>query len=413
MSGITFVPLNTFQKPCSPLANCMKNNISKIKKSLPLLVAGVLLTSSITLMSYRGTEEKNAKQKLSEADLKVDTVASGLKMPWATTFLPNGDLLVTERVGKLRLVKKGVLDPQDISGLPEILYKGQGGLLDVQLHPDYAKNGWIYISYSSPKAEGEEGDDGGANTGLIRAKLKDHALTDVQKLFKALPNVKGGNHFGGRIVFDKKGYVFLSLGERGQKENSQNLGKDQGKVVRLHEDGKIPADNPFVKTPGARPEIWTYGHRNPQGMTIHPTTGVIWAHEHGPQGGDELNIVQKGKNYGWPLITFGIDYDNSIISKDTARAGMEQPVTYWKPSIAPCGMTFVTSSQFKDWNGDLIVGSLKFQYLQHLTVKGNKVTGREIIFDKLGRVRDVRQGPDGNLYVVLENSGKIVRISKK
>ena len=413
MSGITFVPLNTFQKLCSPLANCMKNNISKIKKSLPLLVAGVLLTSSIALMSYRGTEEKNAKQKLSEADLKVDTVASGLKMPWATTFLPNGDLLVTERVGKLRLVKKGVLDPQDISGLPEILYKGQGGLLDVQLHPDYAKNGWIYISYSSPKAEGEEGDDGGANTGLIRAKLKDHALTDVQKLFKALPNVKGGNHHGGRIVFDKKGYVFLSLGERGQKENSQNLGKDQGKVVRLHEDGKIPTDNPFVKTPGARPEIWTYGHRNPQGMTIHPTTGVIWAHEHGPQGGDELNIVQKGKNYGWPLITFGIDYDNSIISKDTARAGMEQPVTYWKPSIAPCGMTFVTSSQFKDWNGDLIVGSLKFQYLQHLTVKGNKVTGREIIFNKLGRVRDVRQGPDGNLYVVLENSGKIVRISKK
>ncbi|WP_149240092.1 PQQ-dependent sugar dehydrogenase [Dyadobacter sp. 32] len=391
----------------------MKNNISKIKKSLPLLMAGVLLTSSIALMSYRGTEEKNAKQKLSEADLKVDTVASGLKMPWATTFLPNGDLLVTERVGKLRLVKKGVLDPQDISGLPEILYKGQGGLLDVQLHPDYAKNGWIYISYSSPKAEGEEGDDGGANTGLIRAKLKDHALTDVQKLFKALPNVKGGNHFGGRIVFDKKGYVFLSLGERGQKENAQNLGKDQGKVVRLHEDGKIPTDNPFVKTPGARPEIWTYGHRNPQGMTIHPTTGVIWAHEHGPQGGDELNIVQKGKNYGWPLITFGIDYDNSIISKDTARAGMEQPVTYWKPSIAPCGMTFVTSSQFKDWNGDLIVGSLKFQYLQHLTIKGNKVTGREIIFNKLGRVRDVRQGPDGNLYVVLENSGKIVRISKK
>ncbi len=376
-------------------------------------MAGVLLTSSIALMSYRGTEEKNAKQKLSEADLKVDTVASGLKMPWATTFLPNGDLLVTERVGKLRLVKKGVLDPQDISGLPEILYKGQGGLLDVQLHPDYAKNGWIYISYSSPKAEGEEGDDGGANTGLIRAKLKDHALTDVQKLFKALPNVKGGNHFGGRIVFDKKGYVFLSLGERGQKENAQNLGKDQGKVVRLHEDGKIPTDNPFVKTPGARPEIWTYGHRNPQGMTIHPTTGVIWAHEHGPQGGDELNIVQKGKNYGWPLITFGIDYDNSIISKDTARAGMEQPVTYWKPSIAPCGMTFVTSSQFKDWNGDLIVGSLKFQYLQHLTIKGNKVTGREIIFNKLGRVRDVRQGPDGNLYVVLENSGKIVRISKK
>lgn len=391
----------------------MKNNISFLKKGVSIIVVGLLLTSSIVMMSNSGTEDKKSPAKLTEANLKVDTVVTGLKMPWATTFLPNGDMLVTERAGKLRLVKNGVLDAQEISGVPEVYFKGQGGLLDVQLHPDYKTNGWIYISYSSPKAEGEEGDDGGANTGLIRAKLKDHALVDIQKLFKALPNVKGGNHFGGRIVFDKKGYVFLSLGERGQKENAQNLGRDQGKVVRLHEDGKIPTDNPFVKTAGAKPEIWSYGHRNPQGMTINPKTGVIWEHEHGPQGGDELNIVEKGKNYGWPLITFGIDYDNSIISKDTAKAGMEQPVTYWKPSIAPCGMTFVTSPQFKDWNGDLVVGSLKFQYLQHLTVKGNKVTAREIIFEKLGRVRDVRQGPDGNLYIVLENSGKIVKISPK
>jgi glucose/arabinose dehydrogenase len=389
----------------------MKNYIS-LKKYLPVALGGLLLTGSVGLMSNVGTKPV-ADKKLTEANLKVDTVVTGLKMPWSTAFLPNGDMLVTERAGKLRLVKNGVLDPQEISGVPEVYFKGQGGLLDVQLHPNYKANGWIYISYASPKAEGEEGEDGGANTGLIRARLKDHALTDIQKIFKALPNVKANVHFGGRIVFDKKGYVFLSLGERGQKENAQNLGKDQGKVVRLHEDGKIPTDNPFVKTAGARPEIWSYGHRNPQGMTIHPTTGVIWEHEHGPQGGDELNIVEKGKNYGWPLITFGIDYDNSIISKDTALAGMMQPVTYWKPSIAPCGMTFVTSPNFKEWKGDLIVGSMKFQYLQHLTVKGNKVTGREILFDKLGRVRDVRQGPDGNLYVVLETTGKIVKISRK
>jgi glucose/arabinose dehydrogenase len=387
----------------------MIKNITSIKNFIPVALGGLMLTASIALMSNSGVEPG----KLSEANLKVDTVASGLTMPWASALLPNGDMLVTERVGKLRLVKDGKLDPQEISGIPEVLYKGQGGLLDIALHPDYKTNGWIYISYSSPKAAGEEGDEGGANTALIRAKLKDHALTDIQPLFKAIPNVKGSPHYGGRIVFDKKGYVFLSLGERGQKENSQSLAKDQGKVVRLHEDGKIPTDNPFVKTEGARPEIWTYGHRNPQGMVIHPTTGVIWETEHGPQGGDELNIIEKGKNYGWPLITFGIDYDNSIISKDTARTGLEQPVIYWRPSIAPCGMTFVTSDKFKDWKGDLLVGSLKFMYLQHLVVKGNKVTSREIIFDKIGRVRDVRQAWDGNIYVVLENSGKVVRISPK
>ena len=248
---------------------------------------------------------------------------------------------------------------------------------------------------------------------MLRAKLKDHALTDVQILFKALPNVKSNPHFGGRIIFDNKGYVFLSLGERGQMEKAQDLSKDQGKIIRLHEDGKVPADNPFVKTEGAKPEIWSYGHRNPQGLVINPTTGVIWEHEHGPQGGDELNIVEKGKNYGWPLITYGIDYDNSIISKDTAKTGLEQPVLYWKPSIAPCGMAFITSEKFKDWKGDLLVGSLKFNYLQHLVIKDNKVVKKEIIFEKIGRVRDVRQGPDGNIYVVVEDSGSILKISPK
>ncbi len=385
-----------------------------IKKYLPISLAGIAITLATVLMSTTTpNEEKSPAAAFSESDLMVDTVASGLKMPWASAILPNGDMLVTERIGKLRLVKNGVLDPQEITGLPPILYKGQGGLLDINLHPDYASNGWIYISYSSPKAAGEAGDDEGANTALLRAKLNDHALTDVKMIYKAMPNVKSNPHYGGRIVFDKKGYVFLSVGERGQKEKSQDLSRIQGKVVRLHEDGRIPTDNPFVKTSDAKPEIWSYGHRNPQGMVMNPTTGVLWEHEHGPQGGDELNIVEKGNNYGWPVITFGIDYDNSIISNDTAKAGMEQPVVYWKPSIAPCGMTFINNPAFREWNGDLLVGSLKFMYLQHLTMKKNKVVSREVIFDKLGRVRDVRQGPDGNIYVVLENSGKVVRISPK
>lgn len=371
--------------------------------------AGLLLfVVPVALMGTRTVTKEKGEGKLAVADLKLDTVVSGLKMPWAVAFLPDGNLLVTERLaGQLRIVKDGKLEAEPIKGLPKVVGKGQGGLLDVVLHPDYKKNGWVYISYSAPAEDGEAG----ANTALLRGKLKDGELVEQQLLFKAKPNPTGGNHFAGRIAFDKKGYVFLTVGERGQKEKAQDLGTHQGKVIRLHEDGRVPKDNPFVGKSGALPEIYSYGHRNMQGLAIHPTTGAIWEHEHGPQGGDEVNIVEKGKNYGWPLITFGIDYDNSIISKDTAKAGLEQPVIYWKPSIAPCGMTFVTSDKFKDWKGDLLVGSLKFNYLKHCVVKGNKIVSQETIFEKIGRVRDVRQGPDGNIYVVLENSGKIVRIT--
>lgn len=397
------------------------------KQPLKLLLLLTIIAGAGLLMSHcnitpnkddKSKSVESVKNDFGEKDLKSETIITGLNMPWAMAFLPDGSALVTERGGKLRLIKSvkdGVLDPQEIEGIPKVYYRGQGGLLDVVLHPNYKENGWIYLSYSSPKKEGEIGDDNGANTALMRAKLDlaNHKLINIEHLYKALPNVKANIHFGGRILFDKKGYVFLSLGERGQKENAQNLGKAQGKIVRLHEDGKIPVDNPFIKTKNALPELWSYGHRNPQGLVMHPTTGVIWEHEHGPQGGDELNIIEKGKNYGWPLITYGIDYDNSIISDKTEAPGMEQPVIYWTPSIAPCGMTFITSPRFKDWNGDLIVGSLKFMYLQHLTVKGNKVTKKEVIFDKIGRVRDIKQGPDGNLYVVVESTGAIVKISPK
>jgi glucose/arabinose dehydrogenase len=364
--------------------------------SLPILL--------VTMSFYDKSDTDTIK-------LKVETFVDGLNMPWAMTFLPNGDVLVTERPGKLRIVKQGKLNPKEILGIPKVHYRGQGGLLDIALHPNYKENGWIYISYSSPKQENETGDAGSANTALMRARLKDNNLVDIQHLYKALPNVRANVHYGGKIVFDKKGYVFLSLGERGQQTNAQNLSKAQGKVVRLHDDGKIPQDNPFVKTKDALPEIWSYGHRNPQGMIIHPTTGVIWAHEHGPQGGDELNIVEKGKNYGWPLITYGIGYDNSVISDKTASPGLEQPVMHWTPSIAPCGMTVVTSDKFKGWEGDLLVGSLKFTQLQRLKIKENKVIKKEVVLDKLGRVRDVRQGPDGLIYVVEESNGSIKRIS--
>lgn len=379
---------------------------SKFLKSVLTLVA---VAVSGLLMSYC-TPTASQTETSAEAPIS-ETVVKGLSMPWSMAFLPDGRMLVTERAGKLRIIKDGVVDPQEISGVPKVYFRGQGGLLDVVLHPNYKSNGWIYLSYSSPKADGEMGDDGGANTALMRAKLDGHTLTNIEHLYKASPNVKGGVHFGGKILFDKKGYVFLSLGERGQKDNSQLLSKAQGKMVRLHEDGKVPKDNPFVNTKDALPEIWSYGHRNPQGLVMHPTNGSIWAHEHGPQGGDELNIVEKAKNYGWPVITYGIGYDNVPISDKTEAPGMEQPIIYWKPSIAPCGMTFIDNPKFKDWNGNLLVGSLKFMNLERLVIKDNKVVKKEVVFQKIGRVRDLKQGPDGNIYVVIESSGSIVKIS--
>jgi aldose sugar dehydrogenase len=381
----------------------MKNNLTL--KGIPALVGSMMLATAVVVLSSYST----GPDKAAAPTTRIDTVASGLKTPWAMAFLPSGEMLVTERGGTLRLVKDGKLDPTPIKGMPEVFAKGQGGLLDVVLHPNYKSNGWIYISFSSPAKEGEEGT--GANTALLRARLKNHELVDQKIIFKAVPNVTSNVHYGGRIAFDKSGLLFLTLGERGQKEKAQDPTNHMGTVVRLNDDGSVPKDNPFVGKTTGRPEIYSYGHRNPQGLAMNPATGVMWAHEHGPQGGDELNIVKKGVNYGWPSITYGIDYDNSIISKDTARAEMEQPVIFWRPSIAPCGMTFVTSKKFKEWNGDLLVGSMKFGYIAHIVIKGDKVVSQEKVFEKIGRVRDLREGPDGNLYVVVESAGAVVRIS--
>ena len=384
--------------------------MNTVSRFIRIIASALLVVSSGFLMSYcADTTRSDGAPLEGKVNLKVETAVAGLKSPWAMAFLPNGNMLVTERGGQLRLVENGVLNPEPIKGLPEIVSRGQGGLLDVTLHPDYAKNGWVYFSYSSPAKDGEEGI--GANTGFMRAKLKGLELTDQQLLFKGKPNVETNHHFGGRIVFDKKGFMYLTIGDRGGQDEAQKLTNHRGKVMRLNDDGSVPKDNPFASQAGAMPEIFSYGHRNPQGLVLNPETGDMWEHEHGPQGGDEVNLIQKGNNYGWPVITFGIGYDNSIISADTAKAGMEQPVLYYKPSIAPCGMTFLSSkSAFKDWQGNLLVGSLKFNYLKRCIIKNNKLVSQETILENIGRVRDVREGPDGNIYVVVEN-GKILRVS--
>ena len=342
-------------------------------------------------------------------DFKIEEVTSGLKVPWGMAALPNGDMLITERYGALRLLQtNGELHPKPISGLPDIAAGGQGGLLDVAIHPDYATNGWIYLSFSSPKAKKEPGR--GANTALMRARIKKHQLVDQQLLFKALPNYSSGNHFGSRIAFDTDNHVFLSIGDRGGRDDNQSLNNHRGKIFRLHDDGQIPSDNPFVNTKNAAPEVWSWGHRNPQGLARHPDTGEIWSHEHGPRGGDELNRILPGQNYGWPTITFGINYSGSKITDETARSGMMSPVTHWVPSIAPSGMVFITSDRYPTWRNNILIGSMKFQQLHRLELLDGKVASEEILLKGLGRIRAVEQGTDGYLYVAMETGGRIIRL---
>lgn len=383
--------------------------LSKIQTGL--LMGSFVMLATMSVGCSNNTETGKATETVAEAPItsfKIDTIADGLDRPWAMNFLSDGRMLVTERSGQLRIINNGKLEEAPVKGLPKIYYEGQGGLLDVVPHPDFANNQIIYLSYSAEAAAGEKGK--GANTALLRTRLENNELVDSKVIFKATPNVEGRVHYGGRIAFDKSGKLFLSLGERGEKPKSQDLKSDQGKIVRLNEDGSIPQDNPFIGMKDILPEIYSYGHRNPQGLIIDPETGNIWEHEHGPQGGDELNLVERGKNYGWPAITFGIDYDNSIISEDTAKVGMEQPATYWKPSIAPCGMAYVTGKKFKDWKGDLLVGSMKFTYIERVVLNGTKVEKKEKLFEGIGRVRDIRESADGDIYVVIE-SGQVLRIT--
>lgn len=338
-------------------------------------------------------------------NIRPDTVIKGLDVPWGLAFLPNGDMLVTEREGKILRYRDGNL-VNEIKGLPEIKAIGQGGLMDIRLHPDYKNNGWIYFSYTSPAKNGPEG----WGTAIMRAKLKGDNLVDKQELFKGYPDSKTGHHFGCRITFDGKGHFFFSLGERGKSENAQDLSNDCGKIHRLNDDGSIPSDNPFVNTPGARKSIWSYGHRNCQGLVISPFTGDLWETEHGPKGGDELNLIQPGMNYGWPVISYGINYDGTILTPDTAKAGMEQPITYYRPSIAPSGTCFVTGDRYQGWNGNILIGSLRFRNLERVELSGNLVVHKETLLYDIGRMRNVEQGPDGYIYVAVESPGMIIRL---
>jgi glucose/arabinose dehydrogenase len=338
--------------------------------------------------------------------IRVVTVARGLEHPWGVAFLPDGRMLVTERPGRLRVVSAdGTVSPP-LSGVPEVRAGGQGGLLDVVLAPDFATSRVLYLSYSEPGALGAAG------TTVARARLGERGLVDVRPVFQQQPKVRSGVHFGSRLVFAPDGNLFITTGERGRRDDSQDLGRHLGKVIRVRPDGSVPPDNPFVKQPGARPEIWSYGHRNLQGAAIHPETGRLWTVEHGAMGGDEVNIPVRGGNYGWPVITYGRDYSGATIGEGTARAGMEQPVHYWDPSIAPSGMAFYTGDRFPEWRGSLFVGSLKFGFLARLTLEGDRVVGEERLLQGLGdRVRDVRQGPDGFLYLLTDESdGRILRL---
>ena len=346
------------------------------------------------------------------ADLRVKatTVAEGLRSPWALAFLPGSRYLVTERPGTMRIVDAGGQVGAPLAGVPPVAAVGQGGLLDVVTDSDFNHNSRVFFCYAEP---GEGGTNGTALASAVLSRKQD-ALEEVKVIFRQAPKVDSGNHFGCRIVEGRDGNLWLTLGERfSRKEDAQRLDNHLGKIVRVEKDGSVPKGNPFVNRPGALPEIWSYGHRNVQGATLGPDSR-LWTHEHGPQGGDEINLPQAGRNYGWPVITFGENYGGGRIGAGiTAQDGMEQPLFQWTPSIAPSGMAFVSSLRYGNaWRGNLFVGSLKFQYLERIVLSGGKVTGREkLLTDLKERIRDVRQGPDGLLYLLTDNPrGRLLRL---
>ena len=358
----------------------------------------VLLSASTAMAQTHITQEHR---------VRVSTLTEGLSHPWSIAFLPDGRMLVTERAGRLRIIGKDFkLDPQPIGGVPAVAAVGQGGLLDVTLHPKFSDNNLIYFSYSA-------GDRNGIGTEVARGMLRGNQLENVQVIFRMQPKLRSGYHFGSRIVFDREGYLYITLGDRGEMERAQNPGDHNGSVIRLHDDGRVPKDNPFAGKPGWRAEKFTLGNRNMQGAALHPQTGLLWTHEHGPQGGDEINVIRAGVNYGWPVITYGANYGTGTkIGEGTAKDGMAQPLHYWVPSIAPSGMAFYTGNKFPKWHGDLFVGALKDQMLVRLKLDGEKVVHEErMLKNTLGRIRDVRAGPDGYIYLLTdEANGVLARI---
>jgi glucose/arabinose dehydrogenase len=373
-------------------------------------MARALLFAAPALCAFPAGAEITAAPAAPKSQIKVETVAKGLAHPWALQFLPDGQMLVTERPGRMRLITKEGRLSSPLQGVPEVVAQNQGGLLDLALSPDFPQSGLIYFTYSEPRGASRNG------TALARAKLVPGGdagrLDEVKVIFRQEPSASGGLHFGSRLAFAADGTLFVTLGERFQRDYAQDLSRHWGKVIRINPDGSAPKDNPFAGRDKAQPEIWSFGHRNPQSAAIHPITGKLWIVEHGARGGDEINIPQAGKNYGWPVITYGVDYSWAKIGVGTQKAGMEQPIYYWDPSIAPSGMAFYTGDLFRGWKGNLFVGALVQEHLARLVLDGEKVVAEERLLADLGeRIRDVRQGPDGALYVLTDNSdGRVLRL---
>jgi aldose sugar dehydrogenase len=368
------------------------------------------LASLIAFASQAAAEITKAPAQSTRSGVKVETFAKGVASPWGMAFLPDGRVIVTERPGRMRLVARDGRVSAPLGGVPAVAAGGQGGLLDVALSPDFASSKLLFISYAEPRQ------GGGSATSVARARLELEGdggrLDDVRVIFRQQPATFGAMHFGSRLVFDRNGNLFVTLGERGERDKAQDLGTHYGKVVRIRPDGSVPPDNPFVGKTGIQPEIWSYGHRNLQAAAIHPATGKLWTVEHGARGGDEVNIPLAGRNYGWPVITYGRDYSGLKIGEGTAKAGMEQPVYYWDPSIAPSGMALYTGNLFPEWKGNLFVGALRGQALHRLVLDGERVVGEEVLLRDLGeRIRDVRSGPDGALWLLTDNpAGRVLRL---
>ncbi len=381
-----------------------------MKHFLPtaLILAGITgwisCTPKETEVSEEPIDETYAVQT-EEILIKVDTLYTDFDNPWGMTWLPDGRMLVTEKKGEILIFKDDQFTGEKIQGLPEVWTVNQSGLLDIAIHPKFEDNGWIYISYGKPMP------DSTSSTTIMRFKLEGNNATSQEEIIQSLPAWKGGRHLGSRIVFDNEGYLYYSSGERGDTpSNAQDLTNSHGKIHRIYDDGRIPEDNPFVNTAGAMKSIWTYGNRNPQGLYFDKKNNLLYETEHGPQGGDELNLIQKGKNYGWPVITWGIDYDGTPISDIQEKEGMEQPLSYYVPSIATSGMTMVTSDKYPAWKGDILVGALAKMHINRVDMDGSTAGKQEVMLQDIGRVRQVSQSPDGYIYAVTQGTGLLIKL---
>jgi aldose sugar dehydrogenase len=367
------------------------------------LLLTVCIAYACKAADKRFTDPAPGEPDPTKLEVTTEKLYEDFKNPWGMTWLPDGRLLVTEKAGEILVFKNDKFTGEKLTGLPKVSDAGQGGLLDIQLHPDYKNNGWIYISYSKPV-------EGGITTAVARFKLQGNQVTELKDIFLAKPFIPATFHFGSRIVFDKDKYLFVSVGERGTQPKVQELNNDHGKIHRLFDDGRIPTDNPFAKQKDASASIWTYGHRNPQGMVYDAATNRIWAVEHGPKGGDELNLIEKGKNYGWPKTSYGINYDGTILTENKELPGIENPVRYWVPSIGPCGMTIVTSDKYPAWKGNLLIGALAHRHLARVELSGTKYVTEEKLMADMARFRYVAQSPEGFLYAITEGPGLLLKL---